>query len=219
MEITISENLRDRHKNVQLAMLIIRDAQNKEFDERLEKEKRVIEQYIRETYKAGIENVGLLKKYNDYYFEFNENYPVKKQMKSILEGKEIPNILCLVDAMYMTELKYGCLAAGHDLDAIQGNLTLDIAQEGEIYIKINDEEQEVKKDDIVMRDNSGIIASVLFGPDNRTKIIPISKNIIYIAYFPFLVRRSEKITIIADLARLLRICEGPHAKIERMGFY
>jgi DNA/RNA-binding domain of Phe-tRNA-synthetase-like protein len=217
MEITFSENLRQRHKNVHLATLIVRDVQNKEFDERLDKEKRVIEQYVRENYKE-LDNVGRLRKYNDYYFEFGEGFPVKNQIKSILTGKQIPNILCLVDAMFMTELKHACLMAGHDLDAIQGNLILDIAQEGEIFTKIDDQDQEIKKDDIVMRDGMGVIASVLWGPDNRTKIIPISKNIIYIAYFTFAVTRNGMITIMADLAKLLRICEGPHAKIERMKF-
>lgn len=218
MEITFSENLRARHKNVNLATLIIRDALNKEFDERLDKEKRVIEQYIKENYKEP-DNVKRIRQYSDFYFEFNEKFPVKTQIKSILEGKQISSISCLIEAMYMTELKHGCLMAGHDLDAIQGDLILDIAQEGEIYTKINDEDQELKKDDIVLRDGLGIIASVLYGPDNRTKIIPISKNILYMAYFPFAVTRSEMITIMADLAKFLRLCEGPHAKIERMKFY
>jgi DNA/RNA-binding domain of Phe-tRNA-synthetase-like protein len=218
MEITISENLKARHKQVQLGTLIIRDVQNKDFDERLDKEKRKIEQFIRENYKEP-DNVKRLRQYNDFYFEFGEAFPVKNQIKSILEGKQIPSISCLVEAMYMTELKHACLMAGHDLDAIQGDLVLDIAQEGEIYTKINDESQEIKKDDIVMRDGLGIIASVLYGPDNRTKIIPISKNIIYLVYFPFVATRNEIITILADLASYLRICEGPHAKIERMKIY
>jgi len=190
MEITFSENLKERYKNVNLGTLIVRDVQNKEFDERLDKEKRIVEQYIMDNYKEP-DNVKRIREYNDFYFEFGETFPVKYQIKSILEGKQIPSISCLVEAMFMTELKHICLMAGHDLDAIQGDLVLDIAQEGEMYIKINDEKQELKKDDIVLRDGMGIIASVLYGPDNRTKIIPISKNIIYMAYFTFAVTRSE----------------------------
>jgi DNA/RNA-binding domain of Phe-tRNA-synthetase-like protein len=219
MEITLSENLKERHKGVQLGTLIIRNAQNKDFDERLDKEKRVIEQFIRETYKGGVQYIGRLKKYNDFYFAFNQNFPVKDQISSILEGQPFPNISCLVDAMYMTELKHACLMAGHDLDAISGDLVLDLGAEGESYVNIKDEELPVVKDDIVLRDTAGIIASVLFGPDNRTKIIPISKNIIYMVYFPFIAPRSEIITILADLAKYLRLCEGPHAQIERMKFY
>jgi DNA/RNA-binding domain of Phe-tRNA-synthetase-like protein len=218
MEITFSENLKARHKNVNLATMIVNDALNKEFDERLDKEKRALEKYIRENFKEP-DAIGQVLKYNEFYFGFGENYPVKGQLRGILEGKEIPNISCLVEAMFMTELKYGCLMAGHDTDAIQGDLTLDIAQEGDAFVNIKDEEKELKKDDIVMRDSAGIIASVLYGPDNRTKIIPISKNIIYIAYFPFLTPRSKIVTIMADLANLLRLCEGPHVKIERMKIY
>ena len=88
----------------------------------------------------------------------------------------------------------------------------------EVYEKIV-EAAELKKDDIVLRDGMGIIASVLYGPDNRTKIIPISKNIIYMAYFTFAVTRSEIIIVMADLAKYLRICECPHANIERMKIY
>jgi DNA/RNA-binding domain of Phe-tRNA-synthetase-like protein len=219
MEITISENLKARHKGVQLGTLVIRNAQNKDFDERLDKEKRLIEQSIRESYKGGIQNIGRLKKYSDYYFEFNKNFPVKDQIKAILDGQPFPNISCLVDAMFMAELKHSCLIAGHDLDAIAGDLVLDLGADGESYVNIKDEEQPIVKDDIVLRDTAGIIASVLDGPDNRTKIIPISKNIIYMVYFLFIVPRSELITILADLAKYLRLCEGPHAEIERMKFY
>jgi len=218
MEITFSENLKERYKNVHLATLVVRDAQNKEFDERLDKEKRALEQYIRENFKE-LDNVKRIRQYSDFYFELNEIFPVKYQLKSILEGKQIPNISCLVEAMFMTELKHCCLMAGHDLDAIQGDLILDVTQGGEIYTKINDEDQEIKKDDIVLKDSLGIIASVLYGPDNRTKIIPISKNIIYMAYFPFAVTRNEIITIMFDLAKYLRICEGPHAQIEKIKIY
>jgi len=218
MEITFSENLKERYKNVNLGTLIVRDVQNKEFDEWLDKEKRIVEQYIMDNYKEP-DNVKRIREYNDFYFEFGETFPVKYQIKSILEGKQIPSISCLVEAMFMTELKHICLMAGHDLDAIQGDLVLDIAQEGEMYIKINDEKQELKKDDIVLRDGMGIIASVLYGPDNRTKIIPVSKNIIYMAYFTFAVTRSEIIIVMADLVKYLRICEGPHANIERMKIY
>jgi DNA/RNA-binding domain of Phe-tRNA-synthetase-like protein len=218
MEIKITEKLREEYPDIHLGTLIIRNVINKEFDERLEREKRVLEKHIRENYKNP-EKLKRVIQYNRFYNQFDETFPIEYQIRSILREKEISSDLCLVEAMFMNELKNCCLTAGHDLDALKGDLVLDLAEGSEAYTKINDEEQSIKKGDIILKDELGVIASVVFGPDNRTKIISISQNIIYMTYFIYPVIRPEMISIMGHLAKYLRICEGAHAQIEKVKIY
>jgi len=218
MNITISQQLKEIYPGVQLATLIVRNAINKNYDERLEREKRALEGFIRVNYQEP-DKLKRVQEYSNFYRKFEGIFPIEYQLRSILAGNQIPAVSCLVEVMFMNELKYCCLAAGHDLEAIQGDLILDLAEGSESYIKINDQEQTIKKGDIILKDQVGIIASVLYGPDSRTKIIPISRNIIYMSYFLFKIERAEIISIMVDLTRLLKITEGPHAQIEKMNIY
>ena len=70
----------------------------------------------------------VLQAYQRYYKTFHKNYHVLYQMESIaLKGKSIPNVNALVESMFTAELKNMLLTAGHDLQTIEGPVTLDIA--------------------------------------------------------------------------------------------
>ncbi len=218
MEITFSQKLKEVYPEIQLATLIVRNVQNKKFDERLDKEKRVLEDYLRRNFQEP-ENIKRVEQYNEFYRKFGATFPIQYQMKSILAGKQIPSVSCLTEVMFMNELKNCCLTAGHDLDLIDGDLILDLAKGGEIYLKINDEEQKIKEGDIILSDRQGIIASVLYGPDSRTKITPFSKNIIYMTYFIFSIGHSEVISIMSNLVDYLRLAEDSSVQIDEIKIY
>ena len=76
-------------------------------------------------------------------------------------------------------------SSGHDLDDIKGDLTFDVSQGGEQYLKIDGRKQELKKNDIVLKDNEGILASILYGPARRTSISQKSKNSLFFAWCPY----------------------------------
>lgn len=218
MEIKITERLKAAYPAGQLATLIVRNAINKNYDERLEREKRALEEFIRVNYQEP-DKLRRVQEYNNFYRKLEGTFPIEYQLRSILAGNQIPAVSCLVEVMFMNELRHCCLTAGHDLEAIQGDLILDLAEGNESYIKINDQEQTIKKGDIILKDQVGIVASVFYGPDSRTKIISISRNIIYMNYFLFKIERAGIISIMADLTRLLKITEGPHAQIEKMNIF
>jgi len=218
MQLTVTEKLKETYPAIQLAALVVHNVQNKDRDERLEKEKKMLEQYIRENFREP-EKIKRVEQYNEFYQKFDATFPIEYQIKSILNGKEIPSVGCLVEVMFMAELKNCCLTAGHDLDLIEGDLILDLAKGGEIYLKINDEEQKIKEGDIILSDRQGIIASVLYGPDSRTKITPFLKNIIYMTYFIFPIAGRKIISIMDNLVNYLRIVEGPQVQIEKVKIY
>jgi len=87
--------------------------------------------------------------------------------------------------MFLAELKNRYLTSGHDLDAVQGGLIFDVSEGDERYLKLNGKEQQLKKDDVILKDEEGILASVLHGPARRTSITPQTSQALYLAWYPY----------------------------------
>ena len=90
----------------------------------------------------------------------------------------------LVEAMFMAEMKDLLLTAGHDLDTLRLPLTLDVATGNETYTLLRGEEQTLKRGDMMISDQIGVISSILYGPDQRTQITPETSNVIFTVYAP-----------------------------------
>jgi len=84
----------------------------------------------------------------------------------------------------MAEMQDLLLTAGHDLDKLQLPLTLDVASGTEAYTLLRGEEQTLKPGDMLIRDQSGVISSIIYGPDQRTQITPDTRNVIFTVYAP-----------------------------------
>jgi DNA/RNA-binding domain of Phe-tRNA-synthetase-like protein len=123
--------------------------------------------------------------YRAYYKNFRKTYHVLLQLRSVvLEGKDLPSVAALVEAMFMAELDSGLLTAGHDLDRVEPPITLDVAQGDESYIMLNGKEQTLKADDMIMTDAQGTICSVIYGLDRRTAISLQTQRVIFVVYAP-----------------------------------
>lgn len=155
----------------------------------LEAAKAALEQDLRNRYsafsKAEFNNLPSVKPYADYYDGHKKTYHVQLQLESVaVKGKSLPRVAALVEAMFMAELKNQMLTAGHDFDAIQGEIILNVSNGDEVYTMLNGKEQILKPRDMFMRDGSGIISSVVYGPDRRTCITPQTKNALFVVYAP-----------------------------------
>jgi DNA/RNA-binding domain of Phe-tRNA-synthetase-like protein len=71
------------------------------------------------------------------------------------------------------------------LDEIHGDLTFDVTKSGERYLKLNAKEQELKKNDVILKDGEGILASIIYGPARRTSITLQTINALYFAWCPY----------------------------------
>jgi len=121
--------------------------------------------------------------YVAYYKKFKKTYPVLLQLESILlKDKGIPNAGMPVEAMFLAEVDNQLLTAGHDLNQINGNLTMNIATGTENYRGISGKDQQLTKNDLFLSDGSGILSSVLNGPDYRTRITNATRNALYFVY-------------------------------------
>jgi DNA/RNA-binding domain of Phe-tRNA-synthetase-like protein len=85
-------------------------------------------------------------------------------------------------AMFMAELNTGLLTAAHDLECLNLPLIADIAVGGENYTCLNGGQQLLKESDLYIRDQAGILSSVIYGPDQRTRIRPETTQAAFTTY-------------------------------------
>jgi DNA/RNA-binding domain of Phe-tRNA-synthetase-like protein len=124
-----------------------------------------------------------LQTYKAYYKRFKKTYHVQMQLESVaLKGKPIPSVAALVEAMFIAELRNQLLTAGHDLDVVQPRVKVDVAQGDEQYVRINGQEQVLKKGDMFIADTEGILSSIIYGPDRRTQIRPETQRALFTVY-------------------------------------
>jgi len=86
--------------------------------------------------------------------------------------------------MFMAEVKNLLLTAGHDLEAVVEPVTLDVSRGDEYYVRLNGQEQRLKPGDMMMTDSRGVISSVLYGPDYRTRITLNTHHVFFVVYAP-----------------------------------
>lgn len=161
----------------------------------------------------------VLQAYEAYYRGFKKTYHVQLQLESILfKGKSLPSGAALVEAMFMAEVKNMLLTAGHDLDTLQLPILLDVAQGTETYTLLRGSEQVLKPGDMFMRDQAGVISSILYGPDQRTQITPTTRNVLFTVYAPDGIDRQ---TVLGHLRNIHQnvLLISPQAQLEMLAVF
>ena len=177
------------YPNALAGVLVLRAVSNPPHHAELERNKVALEEELRAQFsgldRAAIASHPVLQAYGDYYRQFKKTYHIQLQLESIaLKGKSIPSVAALVELMFMAEMQDLLLTAGHDLDQLQLPLTLDVATGTEQYTLLRGEEQTLKPGDMMIRDQRGVISSIIYGPDQRTQITPETSNVIFTVYAP-----------------------------------
>jgi DNA/RNA-binding domain of Phe-tRNA-synthetase-like protein len=166
--------------------LVMRAVRNPELSPSLEAAKRLLEERLREA--AGASHPAadrVVRAYVDYYRTRGKSYHVKAQFESVArKGKPIPGRAALVEAMFMAELENLILTAGHDLDAVVPPVHADVTADGDRYVLLSGSEVVLEGGDMMMADGTGIVSSVLRGPDLRTSIKPHTRNVLFAVYAP-----------------------------------
>lgn len=185
----VTKTWRTTYPQAQAGILAMQAVENPTAHPELERLKQALENDLRAQFtgqeQTALDTYGCLPAYSAYYKRFNKTYHVKGQLASVVfKGKSIPSVATLVEAMFMAELKNGLLTAGHDLDQLQLPVTLDVAKGDEKYILLRGEEQILKTGDMMISDRQGVISSIIYGPDQRTRIKPDTKNALFTVYAP-----------------------------------
>jgi DNA/RNA-binding domain of Phe-tRNA-synthetase-like protein len=158
--------------------------------------------------------IPALQVYASYYKRFGRTYHVQLQLESFLfKGKSVTGPSAIVQAMFIAELRNQLLTAGHDLDTVQGGIAIDVSLGTERYTVLNGGEQTLKAGDMFIRDEAGILSSIIYGPDQRTQITPDTRAVAFTVYAPPGIPKAELKTHLSDLEANVRLF-SPHAEVE-----
>jgi DNA/RNA-binding domain of Phe-tRNA-synthetase-like protein len=185
----VSEEWKTAHPGAAAGILAMRNVVNPDGHPELDRRKEELENQIRSRFseggRAAIKALPTIQAYNAYYKRFKKSYHVQFQIESVaLKGKTIPRVAALVEAMFVAELKNMLLTAGHNLEAVRTPVRLGVPDGSERYTLLNGKEQVLKPGDMMMADTEGVISSVLYGPDRRTRITPGTRRVFFAVYAP-----------------------------------
>jgi DNA/RNA-binding domain of Phe-tRNA-synthetase-like protein len=155
----------------------------------LEKQKRKSELHLRERYRDFTRQdflaLPIMSAYQKYYKRFNKTYHVQLQVESIvLKDKNLPVVSPLVDANFIAEVETFVLTAGHDVNKLEGDVSIDVSKEGDIMTLMNGTSKIIYPGDMVMKDAGNIICSIIYGQDNRSLISNDTSHVLYVVYAP-----------------------------------
>jgi DNA/RNA-binding domain of Phe-tRNA-synthetase-like protein len=187
--IEISYSWKSEYPGASLGVLVMHGVANPQQHSQLDGKKKDLEGKLRAQFssydRTSLRDVSVLASYRDYYRQFNKTYHVQHQLESVVfKNRNIPKVAALVEAMFMAELKNLLLTAGHDLNAIEAPLRIDVAKGTESYIRMNGEEQTLKTGDMMIADANGIVSCIIYGPDRRTRIRPETTRVVFTVYAP-----------------------------------
>ncbi|CAG0936674.1 hypothetical protein TFLX_05557 [Thermoflexales bacterium] len=214
----VSDRWKAAFPNAQVGVLVMRDVVNPSTHPALDQRKSALEQELRARYssqdRAALAQLPVLQAYTAYYRRFKKTYHVQLQLESIVfKDKALPRVAALVEAMFMAEIKNLLLTAGHDLDALQLPLLLDVAQGEERYPLLRGQEQVLKAGDMFIRDGAGVISSILYGPDQRTAIHAQTRHVVFTVYAPDGIAAETVLDHLQDLQQNVLLI-APNAQVE-----
>ena len=216
--LTVTEAWKSAYPDVCAGILVMRNVSNPPEHPGLDAIRVELETDIRsrlaDAERAAVRALQPIKAYNDHYKRFRKTYHVQLQLESVaFKGRPITRDSALVEALFMAELKNLLLTSGHDLDAISGQLTLDVATGTESYTGIGGKEQQPKAGDMMFTDCKGIISNIIYGPDRRTCITSGTSNLLVTIYGVSGISADAIERHLGDIERYVRII-APGAEVE-----
>jgi DNA/RNA-binding domain of Phe-tRNA-synthetase-like protein len=185
MQIALTPAFHEAYPDGIFGALIASGCPNRPRASTIDPDQRAVEARLRERFpNETIYEDPVALAYAKYFRRYGSRYPVVHQARTILSGKPIEGPSALVEIMFTAEIDSLVLTSGHDLRALCSPLLVDAAQAGEVYTRLSGQAQTLKAADMVVRDAEGIIASVLYGPDARTRLRAASDAVLYGVWCP-----------------------------------
>jgi DNA/RNA-binding domain of Phe-tRNA-synthetase-like protein len=221
-----SERWKAAYPGASVGVLAMRAVANPETSPELEARKKALEAHLRAGFasfsRAELKSHPLLAPYTAYYSRFDKTYHVQHQLESVVfKGKAIPSGAALVEAMFMAELKNLLLTAAHDLDSVRGDVAVDVATGTETYLTLGEQERTLKPDDMFIHDEGGILSSIIYGPDRRTRVTPATTRVLFTVYAPPGISEAKVGDHLTDLREFVQAvspaAEAEYSKVVHAG--
>lgn len=189
LSISATDEWRNAHPGGIIGLLELSGIENFHATSVLDERKQETEASLRERYRSFTRQdflaLPVMSAYEKYYKRFDKTYHVLLQVESIvIKGKNLPNVLPLVDANFIAEVETLVLTAGHDVAKLREPITIDVSREGDQMTQMNGTSRVIRAGDMIMRDADGISCSIIYGQDNRSPITTQTSHVLYVAYAP-----------------------------------
>lgn len=119
--------------------------------------------------------------YDRFFQDFGYECPLPKHLKRTVHSG-FPKYDLLVDAHFMAEMCAGILVAVSDRDRFDGDLSLDLAKEGEAWMGMGGRPMSTKEGEVVLRDEREIVCVLCQGADEKTRVSERTRNVLFYAY-------------------------------------
>jgi len=177
---SMTRKYREMYPGVEFGLALIagcRDASNPPgFDQY--KRKLLRKMRKRETLAQITERIEI---YARFFQRFGFECPLSKHLKRTVNSG-FPRYSLYVDAHFMAEMCAGILVAVTDFNQFSGNLTLDVAAEGEICAGMGGRTFSTREGEIVLRDEMEIVCVLCQGADEKTRARQETVDVLFYAY-------------------------------------
>jgi DNA/RNA-binding domain of Phe-tRNA-synthetase-like protein len=218
LQIVVSEAWRASFPEARAGMLLLDGVTNGPAPRELQVEVHRIEAELRHRFgmgdRASLEALPTIQAYQRHYRAFGQTYHVLRQLVSVaIGGQAVSSPSSLVQAMFAAELHNQLLTAGHDADAVQWPVTLDVSRAGDEFVGLGGKQHVVRPGDMLMRDAAGIISAVIYGPDDRTRLVDNqTRRALFATYAPAGISTSQVLDHLEELAGLVGVV-APDAQV------
>jgi DNA/RNA-binding domain of Phe-tRNA-synthetase-like protein len=219
LTISSTQEWQSTHPGAVFGVLELSGVDNTQPSPKLDDRKRETESLLRARYQGfsrqDFVSLPIMAAYQRYYKRFAKTYHVLLQLESIvLKGKDLPNVSPLVDSNFTAEVDTLILTAGHDVEKLQSAILLDVSRAGDRITRMNGAPKDMEAGDMVMRDSTGVVCSLIYGQDNVSPITAATRHVLYVAYAPAGVPADAVESQLQRIEENIRLfC--PAAKVER----
>jgi DNA/RNA-binding domain of Phe-tRNA-synthetase-like protein len=119
-------------------------------------------------------------KYDRYFDQFAYECPLGGQLDRTM-STGLPTINRFVDTLLFCEMTSGILMGAQDYGQMKGMLLFDLADDGETFEGMR-AHCVCRQDEIVVRDELGIVASYFQGSDKRTAITRQTTDVVFFGF-------------------------------------
>ena len=223
MKIDISKEIFEKFPGLNLGVVIAKNIQNSEGNSEIIELLRCAEEKVRDEFVPGeLAQHPKLAPWRQAYSSFGakpKKYKcsIEALIRRVLNDEALPDINNLVNLYNYLSLKHVLPMGGDDLDNVEGNIHLKIADGSETFIALNsDEVKNPKQGEVVYADNNEILCRRWNWREcEKTKLTSESKNIIIYAEGLPPVTQDEVESAVKEIAEdVKKFLGGENAKVK-----